>query len=251
MDTMFKRSFFEDTFQTALAIASDRSRKTLDRYRGAAIAELLLRLASHPSEAELADVVRAIGACVDLPGAVTSLVGALIAAGDPELFARGLRAAGDRALAEGQDETLFALLAQCLGKKLPTSAMSVAWGEPGFRGVARERRVPPLLVGTLLERWVATLGAQDWLGEVLEGWPELLELSARRALALHAAAPTATGWLTLARDPRPDSFDFGGVPLTGALLSTLALALGSAEDSATRTVLTTWFVQLTKQTEER
>lgn len=216
------------------------------------MARLALCLAQHalPTEQACSDALRAASEATDDWRVADSLLAAAAAlAPDARCLLSPLFRIAEKAIARG--DVAGAMVALCHLVEIPLFDGSIpdAWivdaTLPGSK-------CPGILVRSVVRRWVHQLGAEhDCMRALVRRQPCLLadqRIPVDVARALHAAEPTAEGWIALASRQRspsdPLALSFGN--RLGEAVQTLREAHDGASDDQTRETLSRWLAEVSE-----
>jgi len=251
------KTYAEQTLNRAVAVLGDVRADDQDREHAALVIGTLLRNAcAYPTEADLADLFSALGQGTNVYLAIRRVLdGVQRLRPDTvvEKAGRGVERLMDRAYRDGEYEALCELLLVVLEDERWKRLLRDEWGKAAVAWAINRlpNRYPLLLV---VSGWInATGGVPRWMGEIAEAHPDLVtspRLPREIRWTLHRAAPTVTGWKSLASalewTPTIDPAPFGHE--ADIAMTTLEVAIGESTDESAKLRLRLWLGAMTGTT---
>lgn len=246
------QTYAEETLARAVRVLGDVRADDDDREDAARVIQVLVRPA-HPTEADLASVLRALSRALGVHLAIRRVLGELqrLRPAEVEKVGRGVEHLMEQAFRDADYDALYELVQVALDEPRWSPRIRDEWGKAVFKNAVDrlpEKKYPAAL---LVAGWLSERGeVPDWMREAVEERPELVSLALLAPATrwqLHHAAPSVAGWRGLAgmRGVKPvlepPAFGFA----LDAAVETLKQAHGETVDEAARSVLRRWLVELT------
>lgn len=247
------RSYAEMTLARATAVLGNVRAEDEDREDAARVVQAILVRAC-PTEADLADVISALGRALHVHLAIRRVLGEIQRLRPPQVVdkaGRGVERLMAQAHQAGDHEALAELILVALEEPRWLPRIRDEWGKAAtacaVNGLPARKYPVVLLIGG----WLHSFGVvPDWMSEIAEVHPDLVTsgvLPAATRWQLHTAAPTVAGWHHLAglhgAPPTIEPSLFGGV--VDVAVKMLEQAIGENVDQAKRATLEAWFHELT------
>lgn len=246
------RTYAEETLARAVVVLGDVRADDDDREDAARVIQVLLRPA-HLTEADLADVLRALSRALGVHLAIRRVLGELqrLRPAEVEKVGRGVEHLMDQAFRAGEHDALRELLLVALDEPAWASRIRDDLGMAAFTHAVNDLPASKYPVAFLVAGFLSERGeVPEWMRETVEERPELVSLALLAPATrwqLHHAAPSVSGWKSLAglRGTKPvlEPPTFGSRLDVAA--ETLQQALGETVDETSRSVLRRWLVELT------
>lgn len=247
------RTFAEDVLARAVAVLGDVRAADDDREdAGRVIQAILLR--AHPTEADLADLIGALGKALHVDLAVRRVLGEVQRLQPPQVVeraGRGVQRLMAQSFHDGNHEALAELLLVTLEEARWLHIVRDEWGKAATTWAANGLPGRKYPLAPLVSGWLHAFGkVPTWLGEIAEAHLDLISsslLPRETRWQLHRAAPSVHGWRSLVSGLgwtpviEPTLFDHEA----DVAVETLRQAIGESTDEATRLRLCLWFRELT------
>lgn len=245
-------SYAERTLRHAIRVFGDVGADDEDREDAGRVVQAIL-IRACPTEADLADLISALGRALDVDLAARRVLGEiqrLRPSNVVERAARGVACLMEQAFRAGDHEALAELLLVALDEPVWTPKVRDEWGKAAVTSAVNQLpdRYPVVL---LVSGWVHAFGfVPPWLGEIVEEHPDLVTsttLPRETRWILHRAAPSVTAWTSFATalgwTPTLEPELFGHE--ADVAVETLHQAIGESTDEAARLRLRLWLRELT------
>jgi len=158
-----------------------------DREDAARVIQVLL-LRAHPTEADLADIIRALSRALGVHLAIRRVLGELqrLRPAEVEKVARSVEHLIDHALRERHDDALYQLVLISLEEPAWASRIRDEWGKAALVSVFERLPGSKYPVALLVGGWMCARGdVPEWMRELVENRPDLIASS---------VLPPATRW---------------------------------------------------------
>ncbi len=246
------RTYAEETVARAVKVLGDVRADDDDREDAASVIQVLIRRA-HPTEADLTDVIAALSRALEVNLAIRRVLGELqrLRPAEVEKAGHSVERLMGQAFREDRAVALYQLVLVSLEEPAWAARIRDEVGKAVLIhaiGNLPERKYP---VALLIGGWLWAQGdVPAWMREVVEERPDLITSGALPVATrwqLHTAAPSVTGWRSLAglsgEKPTLEASTFGS--WLDVAVETLQQALGETTDEGRKTMLHRWLVELT------
>lgn len=237
----------------AIVVLGDERADDDDREDAARVIQAILVQAC-PTEADLADLVTALGRALHVHLAIRRVLGEVQRLRPPQVVERagyGVARLMAQSFRDGDHESLGELVLVVLEEQKWQPRIQQEWGKAAVtwavNGLPARKYPAALLVGG----WIHAFGkVPSWLQELAEAHSDLVTstlLPSTTRWQLHCAAPTVAGWHHLAGvRGTPTTIEpalFGDVVDVAA--ETIEQAFGETVDESKRNILRQWLYELT------
>ncbi len=247
-----KQTYAAVNLAHAIRVLGDVHAEGDDRENAARVIQVLL-LRAHPTEADLADIIRALSRALGVHLAIRRVLGELqrLRSAEVEKVARSLEHLVVHALQEGHDDALYQLVLITLEEPAWASRIRDECGKAVLVAVIERLPGSKYPVALLVGGWLCARGdVPEWMRELVENRPHLITSSVLPPATrwqLHRASPSVAGWRSLAdlRGEKPvlEASSFG--PGLDVAVDILQQAVGETPDEARKSVLGRWLHELT------
>lgn len=246
------RTYAEETLARATAVLGDERADDEDREDAARVVQAILVQAC-PTEADLADLLSALGRALDVHLAIRRVLVEVQRLRPPQLVERaghGVERLIGRAHRDGDHEALAELILVALEEPGWGRWLRDEWGKAAVTWAidhVPERKYPAVL---LVSGWVHAFGlVPGWMGEIADERPDLVTsaiVPRDTRWQLHHAAPSVRGWKSLASalgwTPVLEPALFGD--RLDVAVDTLEQAIGETTAASQGFVLRRWLLEL-------
>lgn len=246
-------TFAEDVLSRAIAVLGDARADEDDREDAARVVQAIL-LRACPTEADLTDLLSAVGRALHVHLAIRRVLGEVQRLKPSQVVERaghGVERMMDRVHRDRDHEALAELVLIALEDVRWARLLRDEWGKAAVIWAANklpERKYPAAL---LISGWLHGFDrVPSWMREVAEEHPGLVTsnvLPPATRWQLHATSPTVAGWHHLAGargvPPTVEAKSFGD--RLAVAVETLEQAHGETMDDGKRLALRRWLHELT------
>ena len=247
------RTFAEEMLARAIAVLGDVHAPDDERNDAALVIGTILRRAC-PTEADLAEVISALGRALHIDLAVRRVLGEVqrLRPGTVvERAGRGVEWLMAQAYQDDDHEALAELVLVALEDGRWARLLRDEWGEAAVTWAISRLPDGKYPAALLISGWLHAFGrVPSWMRELVEEHPDLVAsnvLPQTTRWQLHTMSPTVAGWHHLAGTrgvPQTIEASSFGDRLAIAV-ETLERARGEAADVTKRSILLRWFYELT------